>query len=214
MPKSGKNGHRYCARTRPICWPWWRKKWPKKPRTPPPPGSICKPLSHRKPRCIDRLTTAQHPTPPTGVPCAMRTTATTHAAPCALLLARATACAAALVPAFGPPTAPPPGRATAADEHTQPTQETTTMTKATTPLQTLHRVQAALEAAQAYPEGQHPPEVLNELADALQAAPESYRQYPGMDEWMRWAQNHTERRQHARFFELLEQLNSMDADTP
>lgn len=88
------------------------------------------------------------------------------------------------------------------------------MTKATTPLQTLHRVQAALEAAQAYPEGQHPPDVLNELADALQAAPESYRQYPGMDEWMRWAQNHTERRQHARFFELLEQLNSMDADTP
>lgn len=88
------------------------------------------------------------------------------------------------------------------------------MTEATTPLQALDRVQAALEAAQAYPEGQHPPEVLNELADALQAAPESYRQYPGMDEWMRWAQNHTERRQHARFFELLKQLNSMDADTP
>ena len=40
------------------------------------------------------------------------------------------------------------------------------MTKATTPLQALDRVQAALEAAQAYPEGQHPPEVLNELADA------------------------------------------------
>ena len=88
------------------------------------------------------------------------------------------------------------------------------MTEATTPLQALDRVQAALEAAQAYPEGQHPPEVLNELADALQAAPESYRQYPGMDEWMRWAQNHTERRQHAQFFELLKQLNSMDAGTP
>ena len=88
------------------------------------------------------------------------------------------------------------------------------MTEATTPLQALDRVQAALEAAQAYPEGQHPPEVLNELADALQAAPESYRQHPGMDEWMQWAQNHTERRQHARFFELLKQLNSMDADTP
>ena len=65
-----------------------------------------------------------------------------------------------------------------------PTQETTTMTKATTPLQALDRVQAALEAAQAYPEGQHPPEVLNELADSLQAAPESYRQHPGMGEWM------------------------------
>ena len=88
------------------------------------------------------------------------------------------------------------------------------MTKATTPLQALDRVQAALEAAQAYPEGQHPPEVLNELADSLQAAPESYRQHPGMDEWMQWAQNHTERRQHAQFFELLKQLNSMDADTP
>lgn len=88
------------------------------------------------------------------------------------------------------------------------------MTKATTPLQALDRVQAALEAAQAYPEGQHPPEVLNELADALQAAPESYRQYPGMDEWMRWAQNHTERRQHARFFELLKQLNSLGEDAP
>ena len=88
------------------------------------------------------------------------------------------------------------------------------MTTATTPLQALDRVQAALEAAQAYPEGQHPPEVLNELADALQAAPESYRQYPGMDEWMRWAQNHTERRQHARFFELLKQLNSLDEDAP
>ena len=88
------------------------------------------------------------------------------------------------------------------------------MTKATTPLQALDRVQAALEAAQAYPEGQHPPEVLNELADALQAAPESYRQHPGMDEWMRWAQNHTERRQHARFFELLKQLNSLDEDAP
>ena len=88
------------------------------------------------------------------------------------------------------------------------------MTKATTPLQALDRVQAALEAAQAYPEGQHPPEVLNELADSLQAAPESYRQHPGMDEWMQWAQSHTERRQHARFFELLKQLNSMDADTP
>ena len=75
-------------------------------------------------------------------------------------------------------------------------QETTTMTKATTPLQALGRVQTALEAAQAYPEGQHPPEVLNELADALQAAPESYRQHPGMDEWMQWAQSHTERRQH------------------
>ena len=88
------------------------------------------------------------------------------------------------------------------------------MTKATTPLQALDRVQAALEAAQAYPEGQHPPEVLNELADALQAAPESYRQYPGMDEWMRWAQNHTERRQHAQFFELLKQLNSLGEDAP
>lgn len=88
------------------------------------------------------------------------------------------------------------------------------MTKATTPLQALDRVQAALEAAQAYPEGQHPPEVLNELADALQAAPESYRQHPDVKEWMQWAQNHTERRQHARFFELLKQLNSMDADTP
>ena len=77
------------------------------------------------------------------------------------------------------------------------------MTKATTPLQALDRVQAALEAAQAYPEGQHPPEVLNELADALQAAPESYRQHPDVKEWMHWAQNHTERRQHARFFELL-----------
>lgn len=88
------------------------------------------------------------------------------------------------------------------------------MTTATTTLQALDRVQAALEAAQAYPEGQHPPEVLNELADALQAAPESYRQYPGMDEWMRWAQNHTERRQHARFFELLKQLNSLDEDAP
>ena len=89
-----------------------------------------------------------------------------------------------------------------------------TKTTATTPLQALDRVQAALETAQAYPEGQHPPEVLNELADALQAAPESYRQHPGMDEWMHWAQNHTERRQHAQFFELLKQLNSMDADTP
>ncbi len=89
-----------------------------------------------------------------------------------------------------------------------------TKTTATTPLQALGRVQTALEAAQAYPEGQHPPEVLNELADSLQAAPESYRQHPGMDEWMQWAQNHTERRQHARFFELLKQLNSMDADTP
>lgn len=84
--------------------------------------------------------------------------------------------------------------------------------KATSPA--LDRVQAALEAAQAYPEGQHPPEVLNELADALQAAPESYRQHPGMDEWMQWAQNHTERRQHAQFFELLKQLDGMDADTP
>ena len=88
------------------------------------------------------------------------------------------------------------------------------MTKATTPLQALDRVQAALEAAQAYPEGQHPPEVLNELADALQAAPESYRQYPGMDEWMQWAQSHNERRQHARFFELLKQLDSVDLDAP
>ena len=87
-------------------------------------------------------------------------------------------------------------------------------TTATTPLEALDRVQAALEAARAYPEGQHPPEVLNELADALQAAPESYRQHPGMDEWMRWAQNHTERRQHARFFELLKQLNSLDEDAP
>ena len=84
------------------------------------------------------------------------------------------------------------------------------MTKATTPLQALDRAQAALEAAQAYPEGQHPPEVLNELADALQAAPESYRQHPGMDEWMQWAQNHTERRQHARFFELLKQPDGAD----
>ena len=83
------------------------------------------------------------------------------------------------------------------------------MTKATTPLQALDRVQAALEAAQAYPEGQHPPEVLNELADSLQAAPESYRQHPGMDEWMQWAQSHTERRQHARFFELLKQLDGV-----
>ncbi len=88
------------------------------------------------------------------------------------------------------------------------------MTEATTPLQALDRVQAALEAAQAYPEGQHPPEVLNELADALQAAPESYRQHPDVKEWMQWAQNHTERRQHARFFELLKQLNSLDADAP
>ena len=88
------------------------------------------------------------------------------------------------------------------------------MTEATTPLQALDRVQAALEAAQAYPEGQHPPEVLNELADALQAAPESYRQHPGMDEWIRWAQNHTERRQHARFFELLKQLDGVDLDAP
>ena len=88
------------------------------------------------------------------------------------------------------------------------------MTKATTPLQALDRVQAALEAAQAYPEGQHPPEVLNELADSLQAAPESYRQHPGMDEWMQWAQNHTERRQHARFFELLKELDGVDLDAP
>ena len=47
-----------------------------------------------------------------------------------------------------------------------------TKTTATTPLQALDRVQAALEAAQAYPEGQHPPEVLNELADALQGSPQ------------------------------------------
>ena len=88
------------------------------------------------------------------------------------------------------------------------------MTKATTPLKALDRVQAALEASQAYPEGQHPPEVLNELADALQAAPESYRQHPDVKEWMQWAQNHTERRQHARFFELLKQLNGIDPDAP
>ena len=88
------------------------------------------------------------------------------------------------------------------------------MTTATTTLQALHRVEAALEAAQAYPEGQHPPEVLNELANALQAAPESYQQYPGMAEWMQWAQSYTERRQHARFFELLKQLDSVDLDAP
>lgn len=75
----------------------------------------------------------------------------------------------------------------------------------------MHRVTQALTAAQAYPEGQHPPEVLDELADALQAAPESYQQDPAMTEWMQWADNHQQRRQDAqerrdfpRFFELLD----------
>ena len=92
----------------------------------------------------------------------------------------------------------------------------------TTYIQTWKRILSALEAidphwnavGQADPDNPPPVALTDALADALQAAPESYRQYPGMDEWMRWAQNHTERRQHARFFELLKQLNSLDEDAP
>lgn len=80
----------------------------------------------------------------------------------------------------------------------------------------LRRVTAALQAAEAYPEGECPPHVLDELAEAIVAAPESYRQTPGMGEWVQWAHQYQqyvqERRDYLRFYEVLDILKSKGED--
>lgn len=104
-------------------------------------------------------------------------------------------------------------------------QKTTTMTADTTPTyaQTLRRISNAIGALKPYwhDKGNVPDALSNELADAVMTAPpEHLRTFDQaspeaeVQELVQWAQSHTERRQHARFFELLKQLNSMDADTP
>ena len=106
-----------------------------------------------------------------------------------------------------------------------PTQETTTMTTDTTTTyaQTLRRISNAIDALKPYwhDKDNVPDALSNELADAVMTAPPEHLQAfdqaspaAEVQELVRWAQSYTERRQHARFFELLKQLNSMGADTP
>lgn len=104
--------------------------------------------------------------------------------------------------------------------------ETTTMnTKTDTPTyaQTLRRISNALDALQPYWHDQDnvPDALSDELADAVMTAPpEHLRAFDQaspaaeVQELVRWAQSYNERRQHARFFELLKQLKGMDAGTP
>lgn len=89
--------------------------------------------------------------------------------------------------------------------------------------QTLRRISNAIDALKPYwhDKDSVPDALSNELADAVMTAPPEHlhafdQASPAAEvqELVRWAQSYTERRQHARFFELLKQLNSMDADTP
>ena len=89
--------------------------------------------------------------------------------------------------------------------------------------QTLRRISNAIDALKPYwhDKDNVPAALSDELADAVMTAPpEHLRTFDQaspadeVQELVRWAQNHTERRQHAQFFDLLKQLNSMDADTP
>lgn len=99
------------------------------------------------------------------------------------------------------------------------------MTADTTPTyaQTLRRISNAIDALKPYwhDKDNVPDALSNELADAVMTAPPEHlhafdQASPAAEvqELVRWAQSYNERRQHARFFELLKQLNSMDADTP
>ena len=99
------------------------------------------------------------------------------------------------------------------------------MTTDTTPTyaQTLRRISNAIDALKPYwhDKDNVPDALSNELADAVMTAPPEHlhafdQASPAAEvqELVRWAQSYTERRQHARFFELLKQLNSLDEDAP
>ena len=100
---------------------------------------------------------------------------------------------------------------------------TTTDTTTTTYAHTLRRISNAIDALKPYwhDKDNVPPALSDELADAVMTAPPEHlstfdQASPAAEvqELVRWAQNHTERRQHARFFELLKELKGMDPDTP
>ena len=89
--------------------------------------------------------------------------------------------------------------------------------------QTLRRISNAIDALKPYwhDKDNVPPALSDELADAVMTAPPEHlstfdQASPAAEvqELVRWAQNYTERRQHARFFELLKELKGMDPDTP
>ena len=100
---------------------------------------------------------------------------------------------------------------------------TTTTDTTTTDAQTLRRISNAIDALKPYwhDKDNVPVALSDELADAVMTAPPEHlsafdQASPAAEvqELVRWAQNHTERRQHARFFELLKELKGMDPDTP
>lgn len=87
----------------------------------------------------------------------------------------------------------------------------------------LERIEAAAQAASAYPDGECPPRTLDELAAAFLAAPEGYRNDPRNAEAIQWAQQYQaqqqerlqdeqERRDYPRFFELLAHMKTIDRE--